>query len=54
MLLEERFGVSQRRACGVVREPHSTQRLTPPRPCDEEERLWVLLRNFAKRRPPWS
>lgn len=29
-LLEDEFGVSQRRACRVVGQHRSTQRLTPP------------------------
>ena len=53
-VLEDEFGVSQRRACGVVGQHRSTQRLDPPAPSDEEERLREWLRAFAKRRPRWG
>ena len=33
--LQEQFGVSERRACRVVGQPRSTQRLAPPVPSDE-------------------
>ena len=53
-MLEERFGVSQRRACRVVGQPRSTQRLEPPEPSDDEEALRAFLRAFAVRRPRWG
>ncbi len=53
-MLMERFGVSQRRACRVVGQARSTQRLAPPVPDDEEEQLRAWLRDFAKRRPRWG
>ena len=36
-MLMERFGVSQRRACRLIGQARSTQRLAPPVPDDEEE-----------------
>jgi putative transposase len=53
-MLVERFGVSQRRACGLVGQARSTQRLPVVVPDDEEERLRVWLRDFSKRRPRWG
>lgn len=52
--LQERFGVSQRRACRVLGQPRSTQRLPPPQPSDEEQRLRAWLRQFAVDRPRWG
>ena len=53
-MLRERFGVSERRACQVVGQHRSTQRLPEPVPDDEEERLRACLRAFAKARPRWG
>jgi putative transposase len=50
-MLRERFGVSQRRACRVVGQHRSTQRLAPPGPGGEEERLRAWLRAFSVERP---
>jgi putative transposase len=50
----EQFGVSERRACKVVGQPRSTQRLPPPVPTDEELALREFLRDFARRRPRWG
>ena len=52
--LETRFGVSERRACVVVGQPRSTQRLDPPVPSDDEELLQAFLRDFAMARPRWG
>ncbi len=52
--LRERFGVSERRACRLVGQHRSTQRLDPPPLSDEERRLREFLRDFAKRRPRWG
>src|SRR5271167_1016751 len=49
-----RPGVSQRRACRLVGQPRSTQRLEPPRPGDEELALRAFLRDFSRRRPRWG
>lgn len=52
--LEERFGVSERRACQVVGQPRSTQRLRAPVPDDDELALRRFLRDFATERPRWG
>jgi len=54
VVLQERFGVSERRACQVVGQPRSTQRLGAPVPSDDELALRAWLRDFAKRRPRWG
>lgn len=54
LLLEERFGVSERRACAVVGQPRSTQRLPVPVPDDDELALRKFLRDFATKRPRWG
>ncbi len=54
LVLQERFGVSQRRACAVVGQPRSTQRLEPPVPNDTELALRAWLRDFSRRRPRWG
>ncbi len=52
--LQERFGVSERRACRVVGQHRSTQRLTPrPRPGDEDK-LRRRLRRLAREHPRWG
>jgi putative transposase len=53
-VLRERFGVSQRRACRVAGQHRSTQRLDPPTPSEDEQRLRAWLRTFAKARPRWG
>ncbi len=54
MALQDRFGVSQRRACVVVGQHRSTQRLTPrPRP-DDEDKLRRRLRDLAREHPRWG
>ena len=52
--LQEQFGVKERRACRVVGQPRSTQRLKPPVPSDDELALRAFLRDFSKRRPRWG
>jgi hypothetical protein len=52
--LRTQFGVSERRACLVVGQPRSTQRLAPPVPGDEELALRAFLRDFSRRRPRWG
>jgi len=52
--LQSRFGVSERRACAVVGQPRSTQRLPPPMPSDDELALRAWLRDFSRRRPRWG
>ena len=54
MVLVDRFGVSQRRACKVAGQHRSTQR-RPPRPIlDEEAKLRCRLRAIARRHPRWG
>jgi putative transposase len=53
-VLRDRFGVSERRACSVVGQHRSTQRLDPPVIGDDEQRLREFLRDFARRRPRWG
>jgi putative transposase len=53
-MLRDRFGVSQRRACDVVGQHRSTQRLNPPPISDEEAQLREFLRDFSVRRPRWG
>ena len=52
--LQERFGVSERRACQVVGQPRSTQRLPAPVPSDDELALRAWLRDFSRERPRWG
>ena len=52
--LEEEFGVSERRACVVIGQSRSTQRLSAPSPSENEEKLRAFLRDFAKRHPRWG
>jgi putative transposase len=54
IVLEDVFGVSQRRACRVVGQHRSTQRLEPPVRSDEEEQIRRWLRDFSMRRPRWG
>lgn len=54
MMLRARFGVSERRACGVVGQHRSTQRLDPPPITDDEARLSEFLRTFSTERPRWG
>ncbi len=53
-MLRDRFGVSERRACTVVGQHRSTQRLEPPAPAADEAWLRAWLRDFAQRRPRWG
>jgi transposase-like protein len=54
VVLVDRFGVSERRACRVVGQHRSTQRLAPrPRPA-EEEKVRRRLRELAREHPRWG
>ena len=53
-VLVDVFGVSQRRACKVVGQPRSTQRLAAPVPSPQEQQIREWLRAFSKRRPRWG
>ena len=54
IVLEDEFGVSQRRACKVVGQHRSTQRLEPPARTAEDDQIRAHLRDFARRRPRWG
>ena len=54
MALVVRFGVSERRACAVVGQHRSTQRLAPPAAGEDEVALRAWLRDFSTRRPRWG
>jgi putative transposase len=54
MVLQERFGVSQRRACRVVGQHRSTQRKPRRSPSTEEQRLAARLRKIAGEHPRWG
>lgn len=53
-MLQTRFGVSERRACRVVGQHRSTQRLEPPAPTDDDAELREWLRAFSVERPRWG
>jgi putative transposase len=53
-MLRQRFGVSQRRACRVVGQHRSTQRLEVPVASEDEELLREWLRAFSTARPRWG
>ena len=53
-VLEDEFGVSQRRACKVVGQHRSTQRHPAPEPPEDEAVMREELRAFSKRRPRWG
>jgi putative transposase len=52
--LTEHFGVSERRACKVIGQHRSTQRLDPPIVSDDEQRLREFLIAFSRERPRWG
>jgi transposase InsO family protein len=52
-MLQERFGLSQRRACQIVGQHRSTQRHEPAE-ADPDRDLRARLRCFAKRHPRWG
>lgn len=54
VLLQDEFGVSERRACKVVGQHRSTQRLVPPPATDDEVWLRGWLRTFSTDRPRWG
>jgi putative transposase len=49
-----RFGLSERRACGLVGQHRSTQRLAAPIPQPAEERLRRRLRQIGRKHPRWG
>jgi putative transposase len=52
--LQARFGVSQRRACGVAGQHRSTQRKPGRAPRPMDERLAARLRQIAHEHPRWG
>lgn len=52
--LQERFGVSERRACRLAAQNRSTQRKPRPRRRDADERLASRLREIATDHPRWG
>jgi putative transposase len=52
-MLQNRLGMSQRRACRAVRQPRSTQRYLSPQP-DPDAQLRRWLREFSRQRPRWG
>ena len=53
-MLEKTFEVSQRRACQVIGQPRSTQRLPQPSPDEVELALRCRLRAISKKFPRWG
>jgi len=52
-MLQERLGISQRRACQIVGQHRSTQRHRPEH-VDPDQALRRSLREFARRHPRWG
>jgi putative transposase len=52
-MLQERLGLSQRRACRIVGQPRATQRHRPT-VADPERDLRAWLGRFARRHPRWG
>lgn len=53
LMLQERFGVSERWACRVTGQHRSTQRHRPD-PVDADQRLRAQLREISAQRPRWG
>jgi putative transposase len=53
-MLQQRFGVSERKACRLIGQHRSTQRLDPPVPSENETELRKFLRDFSRKRPRWG
>jgi putative transposase len=53
VMLQDRLGLSQRRACQIVRQHRSTQRHRPENP-DPDKELRRRLRDFARHHPRWG
>jgi transposase InsO family protein len=49
--LQERFGVSERRACRVLGQQRSTQRQPPKKATEEEGRLVARMLELVRQRP---
>ena len=53
-MLEDRFSVSERRACRAIGQPRSTQRRAAPVPPSEGEQLRARLRALARAKPRYG
>lgn len=53
-MIQERHGLSERRACQLVGQPRSTQRRPAPVVPDEEEAIRARLRALARQRPRYG
>jgi transposase InsO family protein len=53
-LLQERFGVSERRACRVLGQQRSTQRQPPKKAKEGEERLVARMLELVRRHPRYG
>jgi len=51
--LQEKFDVSERRACRVLDQPRSSQRFEA-KPKDQDERLTKRILQFVRERPRWG
>ena len=54
IVLEDEFGVSERRACKVVGQHRSTQRLPPPARTAADDQIRAHLCDTARRRQRWG
>jgi putative transposase len=54
LLLQERFGVSERRACRVLGQQRSTQRLPPRTGTEEEARLVARMLELVRKHPRYG
>jgi putative transposase len=52
-MLQDRLGISERRACRYVRQPRSTQRREPV-VAQDDAALRAQLRAFSRKRPRWG
>jgi len=52
-MLQDRLGLSERRACQIAGQHRSTQRHEPPRACDDGP-LRRRLREISRERPRWG
>ena len=53
-MLQDRLGVSERRACRIVGQSRSTQRTVPTRPMDRDDHLRRLLCEISRDHPRWG
>ena len=53
-MIQERHGMSERRACALVNQPRATQRRVPPVPGDVEQAIRERLRVLARERPRYG